>query len=232
MKKGFTLVEVLITLTIIGIVAVLTLPNIVQNYKKSVAETRLIKFYTSVRQAQELSILENGNPKFWEYPEDAQGIQEWYNKYFDKYLSTTRVIPRDLVDTEGNILPNRGIFTFFSDGSVAVWTKNNNSTIIYIFYYINPKIITTDAINNSNYKKLHKPGVNYFVFLLDQTASKGTELIHTYGTPETNLEVLMNANNRTDSCSQAAAQKNEPAMCARVIELNGWKIPSNYPFKF
>ena len=33
-SRGFTLAEVLITLTIIGIVAVMTIPTIVQNYKE------------------------------------------------------------------------------------------------------------------------------------------------------------------------------------------------------
>ena len=41
MKKGFTLAEVLITLGIIGIVAAITIPNLVSNYKKSVTENKL-----------------------------------------------------------------------------------------------------------------------------------------------------------------------------------------------
>jgi prepilin-type N-terminal cleavage/methylation domain-containing protein len=35
MKKGFTLAEVLITLAIIGVVAALTIPNVVKNYQKN-----------------------------------------------------------------------------------------------------------------------------------------------------------------------------------------------------
>lgn len=34
-KQGFTLAEVLITLGIVGVVAALTIPTIVQNYKKT-----------------------------------------------------------------------------------------------------------------------------------------------------------------------------------------------------
>ena len=34
MKKGFTLAEVLITLGIIGVVAALTLPSLITNYRK------------------------------------------------------------------------------------------------------------------------------------------------------------------------------------------------------
>ena len=35
-QKGFTLAEVLITLGIIGIVAAMTIPNLIENYQKKV----------------------------------------------------------------------------------------------------------------------------------------------------------------------------------------------------
>ena len=43
MRKGFTLAEVLITLGIIGVVAAITLPTLIQNYQKHVFVTRLQK---------------------------------------------------------------------------------------------------------------------------------------------------------------------------------------------
>ena len=54
-KVAFTLAEVLITLGIIGVVAALTIPNVVSNYKKKVVETRLAQLYSVLNQAVELS---------------------------------------------------------------------------------------------------------------------------------------------------------------------------------
>ena len=51
MKKGFTLAVVLITLGIIGIVAALTLPALISNYRKNLVVERLKKFYTVMNQA-------------------------------------------------------------------------------------------------------------------------------------------------------------------------------------
>ena len=48
MKKGFTLTEVLITLGIIGVVAVLTLPNILKNHQKKVLVTQLHRTYNTI----------------------------------------------------------------------------------------------------------------------------------------------------------------------------------------
>ena len=51
MKKAFTLAEVLITLGIIGLVAALTLPSVVQNYQKRSLEVATQKFYSVMSQA-------------------------------------------------------------------------------------------------------------------------------------------------------------------------------------
>ena len=45
MKQGFTLSEVLITLGIVGIVAVLTIPGVMKNYKNRLYTAQLEKVY-------------------------------------------------------------------------------------------------------------------------------------------------------------------------------------------
>ena len=44
MKKGFTLAEVLITLGIIGVVAAMTMPTLIQNHQKRSLEVATQKF--------------------------------------------------------------------------------------------------------------------------------------------------------------------------------------------
>ena len=51
MKKAFTLAEVLITLGIIGVVAALTMPSLMANYKKSVAKNQFKKTYSTLTNA-------------------------------------------------------------------------------------------------------------------------------------------------------------------------------------
>ena len=50
-KNGFTLAEVLITLGIIGVVASMTLPVLIQNNKNKEVESRLKKVYSVMNQA-------------------------------------------------------------------------------------------------------------------------------------------------------------------------------------
>ena len=50
-KSGFTLAEVLITLGIIGVVAAMTLPTLIQKHQKRVLEKQFIKAYSLISQA-------------------------------------------------------------------------------------------------------------------------------------------------------------------------------------
>lgn len=50
-KAGFTLAEVLITLGIIGVVAAMTIPNLMTAHKKRVIESKLKKAVSTINQA-------------------------------------------------------------------------------------------------------------------------------------------------------------------------------------
>lgn len=64
--KGFTLAEVLITLGIIGVIAALTIPNLVANYKEKQTITKLKKVYSTFSNAYQLTIKEYGTPDTWD----------------------------------------------------------------------------------------------------------------------------------------------------------------------
>ena len=58
-KKGFTLAEILITLSIIGVVSALTLPNLSSGYSKQVTATQLSKAINTLENANALALQEN-----------------------------------------------------------------------------------------------------------------------------------------------------------------------------
>lgn len=68
--RAFTLAEVLITLGIIGVVASMTLPTLIQNHQKSVALNRLRQTYSQIQNAVELIAAEyDGGPmEHWSCP--------------------------------------------------------------------------------------------------------------------------------------------------------------------
>ncbi len=77
MKKGFTLAEVLITLGIIGIVAAMTMPTLIQKHQEKVTVTQLKKTYSILSQALNLAVSEYGTVDNWDtysYEADGDGI--------------------------------------------------------------------------------------------------------------------------------------------------------------
>jgi len=97
MKKGFTLAEVLITLGIIGVVAALTLPTLLQNHKRQVYSTQLKKTYNTVSNAFRLSVAENGDMNSWAIPTLGninQGIithKEFFDTYVKPYIKYNNI---------------------------------------------------------------------------------------------------------------------------------------------
>ena len=64
-KNGFTLAEVLITLAIIGIVAVLTISGLVSKYEDKQIVTAVKKNFTVLNNALTMAIIENGPVSGW-----------------------------------------------------------------------------------------------------------------------------------------------------------------------
>ena len=64
-KSAFTLAEVLITLGIIGVVAAITLPSLIQRNVEKQRVAQLKKAYSELSQAYNLAIAENGAPTEW-----------------------------------------------------------------------------------------------------------------------------------------------------------------------
>ena len=84
MKKGFTLAEVLITLGIIGVVAAMTLPALVQNYQAKVLSTQLKKQYGIITNIMQKMNYDLGGFKVTDFSYHT------FAPMFKKYLINTR----------------------------------------------------------------------------------------------------------------------------------------------
>lgn len=81
-KFGFTLAEVLITLGVIGVVAAMTMPTLIKNYKKHVTISKLKKAFTFINQVYKMSYVNNVDLINNEDDSDKQ----YYESYYAPYL--------------------------------------------------------------------------------------------------------------------------------------------------
>lgn len=82
MKKAFTLAEVLVTLSIIGVVATLTMPNFMKGWQNRSYVAQLRKAYTELSQAMEQSMTDSFVNEVWMTKAMRQGPETFLKTYF------------------------------------------------------------------------------------------------------------------------------------------------------
>ncbi len=65
LKRGFTIAEVLITLSILGIVAVMTIPAVINRYERRVTITKVKKMYNTLTKAYTMALSFNNMQSFY-----------------------------------------------------------------------------------------------------------------------------------------------------------------------
>ena len=83
LKLGFTLAEVLITLGIIGVVAAMTLPSLINKYQSKVLEVAFKKQYSVFQNAFDYSTLENGHKECYVYTFITDTVSSYRGKLGD-----------------------------------------------------------------------------------------------------------------------------------------------------
>lgn len=175
-REAFTLAEVLITLGIIGVVAALTIPTLVNNYRKKQFETGLKKEYSVLLQALDMYKQDNETPLKKEDTDQSRG--EFKNK-IQPYLkilvdcgnnqasSKAKCVPNGYYTQDkkytyktysGNIA-NENLFDdgqiILNDGSHLLFENPGGGSAVYV------------SIDVNGYKKLpNKWGEDVFTFQL------------------------------------------------------------------
>ena len=80
--KGFTLAEVLITLSILGVVAALTVPSIHRKWQDAYTISAVRQAYSILDNAFRIMYLEQGDSRSWDIPSNLSGsnLNEWIVK--------------------------------------------------------------------------------------------------------------------------------------------------------
>jgi len=219
LKKAFTLAEVLITLGVIGVVAAVTMPTLIQNHKKQEATARLKKFYSTMSQAILSAENETGQKAFeWSdfttMPDNSikhDYTYAYWNKYLAPYIKVLKV-EKGVYDEENNI--NNKTKVYFSDGS----TVELNVGFCVSLYF--------DTNGDKNPNEL---GRDRFVFFIStsfiQNLPRESEMYRNHSFNAVYLPQYNTEEKALTACKQDAGK------CSAYLLYKNWEITKEYPYK-
>ena len=201
-KCAFTLAEVLITLVIIGVVAALTIPNVIYNSKKHEYSARLKKFYSTMKQVQQRA---KADGKEWgdflnsnNHNTGIEIIDSFAKEYLLPYISYAKTVKNSYQ-----------YYVYFSDGSYFELGKGQNC---FQFYY--------DVNGN---KKPNKKGSDIQAFEYCSSSYYGP-LKLTFGP----YHCTNNINTRNSALSECNTARE---CCCGLLWFDSWEFKDDYPYR-
>lgn len=229
MERAFTLAEVLITLGIIGIVAALTIPTLIGDYRNKEKSVRLKKAYSELSQAIVLSQQEHGDITGWEWaPYHKEGMLEWSNEYIFKYMKKISACEDDSPDkkcpTSTTQICNPASNVCHTTDLQATIYMLNNGQNIYIYGGGTPADEKTNwihiLVDTNGIQSPNMYGKDIFVFLLSlSTNNKGFP-----------LKPFGAGNNDYNRAYLLRSCTNDPAYCSALLQYDNWEFKDDYPW--
>lgn len=175
-KKAFTLAEVLITLGIIGVVAALTIPTLMQKADERAEIVALKKTFSVLSQAFKLAVNDNGSPENW-------GLAGWpYPPQTLSLLGQHLKVDKDCTDRSQGCWPAGVTYMYARQIPDAVYDTENYPKLklvdgTLLIGYIDDPTCNATAVDIHNvcghyyvdvngYKKPNQWGKDVFLFYL------------------------------------------------------------------
>ncbi len=199
---AFTLAEVLLTMTIIGVVAAMTIPTLHYQRVKKEYTTKLKNFYSRMDNAILDMETDYGSFRDLRKPDNGKGY-DWYMKYIDPYVGHQYV-------KDGNKV-------FYSDGSLL--TTFYSGVCLDVDYDVN------------GLKGPNREGYDMFRFLFCFTTDNrkywfGNDDIFFGSYGSGSVAAGASRDGMISKCQENAM------WCTRLLQNDQWEFKSDYPYKF
>ena len=235
-RVAFTLAEILITLGIIGVVAALTIPSVIINYQKKETVTKLKKVYTTLSNAAEMSIAENGDMKGWDWTLAQTDVDKFVETYYVPYLSISeKKWPNEnyrIYNLAGRLMISNYsqlVSVILSNGQIIIFKVAHDTGYMWIFADINgtkgPNRVGKDVFVFDGRNFAQRDSNKYYIKFWGQSDLWGrASLIGDNITENT-------PNTGGYGCSKENKYGYYSGFyCGALIMLDGWKISDDYPW--
>ena len=238
---GFTLAEVLITLGIIGVVAAITIPNLIANHQKNVTVNKLKSEYSTFSNLITRSVNDNGDTLNWitefenisDLSEKSQLITE---KYIIPYIDGGgKPFKQYEYGTVWSLGGKESFFAYYTSGKPY---RIKNGTVFKVSIYENKLYLLLD-INNKI--KNNIVGKDVFSFVINPKNNRlepsGSGLSRNILTGNDNDRWCYPPECETiewltglKGCNKNNTDRYGGYYCSALIMQDGWQITSDYPW--
>lgn len=252
-KFAYTLAEILITIGIIGVLAVIVLPVLISSSRKKVTEAKLKQTYSILSVALNAAESELGSPFYYGYANNGVtcppntffcGDNVLYKDFIKPYVSGNVTEVNSSVCWENKVCPsiaNTNAPTLFGK-----WVTFPNGVSI-IIYNASISVVTDSLSFNSKKPLTITPGKNYFNFGPAVSSCSGEPCIstiphvlrpfHSVDLPNWWLQSGRSRSKYTDeqmieNCKTASDPTTRAQFCTQIYLENDYKFPKNYPINF
>ena len=239
-KVAFTLAEVLITLGIIGVVAAMTLPTLINNYRKQETIAKLKKVYSVLGQASLLAQAEYGETSGWvlDSGKSRAKSKNFSEKYLIPYLKVVKKC-EDYSTSDCNypiykLNGQRYSVNDFNNWTYRFYLADGTFLIVYSLYDSNearhPKYASIIFDINGE-KRPNKWGIDVFKLQyilqtkLDNSKSFEGKMTPAWADADSRTQLLSAGN------SEYCNKNKEGVACLAVILMDGWEIKDDYPWE-
>ena len=212
MRKGFTLAEILISLTIVGVISLLTLPSIIGTYRTKIYTTQLQKVYSQLSTAIEQVISDEHADNLNSENEDvltgfyATSVYDNPDDFF-KYVKKTKTCNPSTCLANSYKKPNGTSLSSMATYRTCIATS---SGAVVCMRFDQGKGVTTFLVDVNGAKDPNMTGLDTFVM---QVADNGA---------------LVDTTKDASKCNKGSGTVEAAAAgCIAKASKNGWSVKND-----
>lgn len=248
---AFTLAEVLITLAIIGVVAALTLPNLIANHQKKVLAGQAKHAYSLLSQAYTSAVAKHDDPVHWYTNVNVENERSIFEKYLFPELkgqASGSPVPKDKVLWQRCRDYLNSIRTSETDMNNLLTFERNGCFVLTSGALIFPATIETQEygdytrqyklanvlIDVNGFKKPNKKGKDIFSFFIIMKPIIGGIYLGTQGGNIGNFHYQgifpagYDGEGNAYTCTKYSTGLSPE--CTAKLMKDGWEFKDDYPW--